>query len=97
MNFFMIKAYGIVGCSLSTITGYVVSVLMVVIVTSRMELLKLSKKIRFIIRFNGLYYSEFVFKHYWPLVILILFAMGLIVIDYGNDVLKLLNGFKKKE
>ena len=96
MNFFMIKAYGIVGCSLSTLTGYAVSVLIVVIVTSRMKLLKLSKKFGLLSVLMGCITLSLFFKLYWPLVILILFAMGLIVIGYGNDVLKLLKGFKKK-
>ena len=96
MNFFMIKAYGIVGCSLSTLTGYAVSVLTVVIVTSRIKLLKLNIKFGLLsILMVGIVLSLF-FNLYWPLIMLILLAMGLIVIGYGNDVLKLLKGFKKK-
>ena len=96
MNFFMIKAYGIVGCSLSTLTGYAVSVLMVVVVTSRMKLLKLSKRFCLLSILMVCITLSLFFKLYRPLVILILLAMGLIVIGYGNDVLKLLKAFKKK-
>ena len=61
-----------------------------------MKLLKLSKKFGLLSVLMGCITLSLFFKLYWPLVILILFAMGLIVIGYGNDVLKLLKGFKKK-
>lgn len=96
MNFFMIRAYGIVGCSLSTLVGYAVSVLMVVIVTSKMKLLKLSKKFVILSVLMTTVVLSLFFKLYWALCILVILALGLILIGYGKDVLRLLKSFKKK-
>lgn len=96
MNFFMIQSYGIVGCSLSTLTGYAVSVLMIVIVTSKMKLLDLSRNFMLLsVLMIGIVLSLF-FKRYWILLVLTMLAIGLIFISYGKDVLHLLKGFKKK-
>lgn len=96
MNFFMIQAYGIVGCSLSTLTGYAVSVLMIVIVTSKMKLLDLSRNFMLLsVLMIGIVLSLF-FKRYWILLVLTMLAIGIIFISYGKDVLHLLKGFKKK-
>lgn len=96
MNFFLIRVYGIVGCSLSTLTGYAVSVLMVVIVTSKMKLLKLSKKFVLLSALMTAVVLSLFFKLYWALFVLVIGTFCLILIGYGKDVIHVLKGFKKK-
>lgn len=97
MNFFMIRAYGIVGCSLSTLTGYAVSVLMVVIVTSKMKLLKLSNTFKIIsILMVGMVVCLF-FKLYLILCILVFLCVTTICLGYSKDVKKLIASLKSKK
>ena len=97
MNFFMIKAYGIVGCSLSTLTGYAVSVLMVVIVTSKMKLLKLSNAFKMIsISMVGVVLCLF-FKLYLILCVFVILCIITIALGYWKDVKKVLVNLKRKK
>lgn len=97
MNFFMIKAYGIVGCSLSTLTGYAVSVLMVVIVTSKMKLLKLSNTFKMIsISMVGVVLCLF-FKLYLILCVFVILCIITIALGYWKDVKKVLVNLKRKK
>lgn len=97
MNFFMIRAYGIVGCSLSTLTGYAVSVLMVVIVTSKMKLLKLSNAFKIIsILMVGVVLCLF-FKLYLILCVLVFLCVLAIAVGYWRDVKKVLLNLKRKK
>ena len=95
MNFFMIRAYGIVGCSLSTLTGYAISVLMVVIVTSKMKLLKLSNAFKIIsILMVGVVLCLF-FKLHLILCVLVFFCVLAITLGYWRDVKKVLVNLKR--
>lgn len=97
MNFFMIRAYGIVGCSISTLTGYAVSVLMVVTVTSKMKLLKLSNAFKIIsILIVGVVLFLF-FKLYLILCILVFLCVATICLGYLKDVKKLIVSLKSKK
>lgn len=97
MNFFMIRAYGIVGCSLSTLTGYAVSVLMVVIVTSKMKLLKLSNAFKIItISMVGVVLCLF-FKLHLVLCACVFLCLLAIVLGYWKDVKKVLVNLKRKK
>lgn len=97
MNFFMIRAYGIIGCSLSTLTGYAVSVLMVVIVTSKMKLLKLSNTFKTIsVLMVGVIVCLF-FKLYLILCILVFLCVLTICLGYLKDIKKLVASLKSKK
>ncbi|NZA40382.1 oligosaccharide flippase family protein [Eubacterium callanderi] len=97
MNFFMIRAYGIIGCSLSTLTGYAVSVLMVVIVTSKMKLLKLSNAFKIIsILMVGVVLCLF-FKLHLILCVLVCVCVLAIALGYWRDVKKVLVNLKRKK
>lgn len=96
MNFFMIRAYGSVGCSLSTLTGYAVSVLMVVIVTSKMKLLKLSNAFKIIsILMVGVVLCLF-FKLHLILCVLVFLCVLAITLGYWRDVKKVFVNLKRK-
>lgn len=96
MNFFMIRAYGIIGCSLSTLTGYAVSVLMVVIVTSKMKLLKLSNAFKLIsILMVGVVLCLF-FKLHLVLCVFVIVCVLVIALSYWKDVKKVLVNLKGK-
>lgn len=96
MNVFMIRTYGIVGCSLSTLTGYAVSVLMVVIVTSRMKLLRLSHHFKVIsLLMTGIVLCLF-FKINLLLYSLIALCALTIILSYWRDIQKLVISLKKK-
>lgn len=96
MNFFMIRAYGIVGCSLSTLTGYAVSVLMVVIVTSKMKLLKLSNTFKIIsILMVGVVLCLF-FKQYLILCTLVFLCVVAICLGYLKDIKRLIANLRSK-
>lgn len=95
MNFFMIQAYGIIGCSLSTLTGYAVSVLMVVIVTSKMKLLKLSNAFKIItILMVGVVLCLF-FKLHLILCVLVFLCVLAIALGYWKDIKKVLVNLKR--
>lgn len=94
MNYFMIQAYGIEGCALSTLTGYAVSVLMVIIVTGKMDLIKLRKIFLLIaLSMTGLVLALF-FKNSLLVEGFVCITLVLMFIGYRKDVMKLLHAVK---
>lgn len=97
LNYFMIQWFGVVGCSLSTLIGYAVSVVMVVIITSKMKLLKLSKSFLAIALVMTIIVLALFFKAtliLYPAIVIILILM---VLGYRKDVMRLISSIRKKD
>jgi O-antigen/teichoic acid export membrane protein len=93
LNYFLIPKIGIVGASLATLIGYVVSVIMVVIITQKMNLFKI--KTRFIIS-SILVIIDFIIMEFNLMNLYLtnfLFIIGILLI-YHEDVRLLFNKLK---
>lgn len=98
LNYFLIKIIGIEGAAISTLVGYSISLLLVLLVAQRYNVLKIDKKFLTITIFSAIYYLSYRNLSFGSAAIDILLSIlfvGIILIVYRKNLLELLRRIKK--
>ena len=92
INFFLIPVLGIEGASIATLTGYIISDFICVVVLCRMKLMEISKRFLFSASLMALYFVSwrFVFSNNFVLGIILAFGFSIVMMClYKNELLSL--------